>query len=117
MEWPFENYKYTIKFLKLNNNSNLHIYIYTVFNFSVPKPDAFDNPNFPLDPKFQEFVKFHAPRHVHCLSTEILVREAILAGFNIFKVEYFDENENGYVESDNENKKLLASIICIKEVF
>ena len=71
----------------------------------------------PKEHPLYDCIKFHMPSQLHCLSTEILVREAILAGFNIIKVEYFDENENGYVESDNENKKLLASIICIKEIF
>ena len=51
------------------------------------------------------------------MSTEILAREAMLAGFSIFKLDYFDEKENGYFSVHESENKNFASIICIKEHF
>jgi SAM-dependent methyltransferase len=57
----------------------------------------------------------NGPNKMNLISAEILVRESVLAGFNIFKVNHFHENEFGYVESESTNQIRVASIICIKE--
>ena len=57
------------------------------------------------------------PDNFHFLSSEILSREALLGGFSIFKVEYFDENENGYVEINHHQQRSDVGIVCIKDSF
>ncbi len=57
----------------------------------------------------------YAPGKSHFLSSEILAREAILAGFNILKLDYFDENESGYCEPTELRNMKMASIVCIKQ--
>ena len=56
------------------------------------------------------------PTNPHWLSTEILAREAILACLKIFKLDYFNENHEGYNELNENKNKLFTSIICLKEV-
>jgi SAM-dependent methyltransferase len=56
----------------------------------------------------------NVPDKSNLVSAEILVREALLAGFRILKVDYFDENENGYYEPIEISKMEIASILCIK---
>ena len=57
----------------------------------------------------------NGPEKMNLTSSEMLVREATLAGFNIFKLSHFHENEYGFVESESTNDIRIASIICIKE--
>ena len=64
----------------------------------------------------QKLVK-NLPKDPHWLSTEILAREASLAHFNIFKLDYFNEDHEGYSEIKENANKLFASILCVKEAF
>jgi SAM-dependent methyltransferase len=57
------------------------------------------------------------PDNFHFFSSEILCREALLSGFSIFKLEYFDENENGYVEINHHHQRSDVGIVCIKDSF
>jgi SAM-dependent methyltransferase len=63
-----------------------------------------------------EIILSKNPAKLHCISAEQMVREAVLAGFNIFKVEHFNETANGYIEI-NDATSFIVSIICIKEVY
>jgi SAM-dependent methyltransferase len=66
------------------------------------------------DTKKHKLIK-NMPKNLNWLSTEILAREAIHSHFNIFKLEYFNENDAGYSELKDNTNKLFASIICVKD--
>ncbi len=57
----------------------------------------------------------HLPERTHLLCAEIMAREANLSGFRVLKLEYFDEDENGYREPINLNRMIFVSIMCIKD--
>jgi SAM-dependent methyltransferase len=56
----------------------------------------------------------YLPEKLNFLSVEILMREALLAGFNVLKADYFEENENGYQEAKVISKMKFVSIVCVK---
>ena len=57
----------------------------------------------------------YGPNRINVLSSEILAREAILANFNIFKIEHFEETTNGFAESTSTDRIRVVSMICIKQ--
>jgi SAM-dependent methyltransferase len=62
-----------------------------------------------------EILHKYLPEKSHLLTAEILAREAILAGLKIIKLEYIDENESGYVESNKKDGNMhFVSIVCSK---
>ena len=57
------------------------------------------------------------PDFCNYLSTEILAREAMLAGFSIFKLDYFDEKENGYFSVHESENITLRVLFVLRNIF
>jgi SAM-dependent methyltransferase len=57
----------------------------------------------------------YGPNRINIMSAEILAREAVMAHFNIFKIEHFEETTDGFAESVSTDKIRVVSMICIKQ--